>query len=101
VRGSSAPEQTPNDFLRVARLQAASRFAAARIVGYSVKKLGAASGVLSFERSKDDTKEQLTWTSLLPGTNNQLITISLGAASDDFAQTEPVLGAIVDSIRIE
>lgn len=97
---SSATKMTPEDFLRVARVQAASRLAASRIVGYSVKTLGAASGVLSFERSKDDTKEQLVWTSLVPGTN-QVITIFLGAATENFAQTEPVLGAILESMRIE
>jgi hypothetical protein len=100
VRVSTAPDISPEDFLKVARVQAASRLAGSRIVGYSVKSLGSASGVLSFERGKEDTKEQLVWTSIVPGTS-QIITIFLGAATENFAQAEPVLGAILESMRIE
>lgn len=95
-----SPAIAPEDFLRAARVQAASRLAGSRIVGYSVRTLGAASGVLSFERGKEDTKEQLVWTGIVPG-KNQLLTIFLGSASASFAQVEPVLGAILESIRIE
>jgi hypothetical protein len=100
VRVSPAPELTPDDFLRAAALHAAGRLAASRITGYKVKTLGRATGVLTFEGSKEDTSQRLTWTAIAPDPK-QLITISLGAPSAGFERIEPVLGAILESVRID
>jgi hypothetical protein len=72
------------------------------IDGYSTKRIGAVPGVLTIERRQAGAIGTITWTGFQPAAIGSLsVTLLAGAAGDDFARDETLLGAILESISFE
>jgi hypothetical protein len=72
------------------------------IDGYATKRIGVVPGVLTLEHRGDGGLAMITWTGFQPAAVGSLsVTLLAGAAADDFARDESLLGAIVDSVRFE
>jgi hypothetical protein len=91
-----------DDYLRAHVQHARERLGMRLIEGYATRRLGAVPGVLTFEQRTDGAAWMVTWAGFQPAEGGSIaVTILLGAADEDFARDEALLGAIVDSIRFE
>jgi hypothetical protein len=81
---------------------ARDRLAERMIDGYATKRIGVVPGVVTLEHRDDGGLAMITWTGFQPAAVGSLsVTLLAGAAADDFARDESLLGAIVDSARFE
>ena len=72
------------------------------IDGYATKRIGFVPGVVTLEHRGDGGLTIITWTGFQPAAVGSLsVTLLAGAAADDFARDETLLGAIVDSVRFD
>jgi hypothetical protein len=93
---------TFDDYLRAHVTHAREQLDQRLVDGYATKRLGVVPGVLTLEHRADGSMAMITWTGFQPAQGGSLsVTLLAGAAGSDFAREEPLLGAIVDSIRFE
>jgi hypothetical protein len=93
---------TAAEYLRAQVEHAASALAARRIEGYATRRLGIIAGVTTIERPANGASVLVTWTGFASAVGGAVsVKVLLGAAAADFESDEGLLGAILDSIRIE
>jgi hypothetical protein len=93
---------TFSDYLDAHVTHAREQLKTRLIDGYATKRIGAVPGVLTIEQRQDGSTHVITWTGFQPAAVGSLsVTLLAGAAGDDFARDEPLLGAIFDSISFE
>lgn len=79
---------------------AREQLAAGAIDGWATKQIDDVPGVLTLEHRERGSL--VTWTGFQPAAVGSLsVTLLAGAATDDFARDESLLGAIVDSARFD
>jgi hypothetical protein len=90
-----------HEYLQADLVRAQENLAAKRIEGYAARRIGHVGGVLTLERRGGDDW-MVNWTGLQPAELGSLsVTLLVGTSAADFAREEPLLGAVVDSIRFE
>jgi hypothetical protein len=93
---------TFDDYLDAHVTHAREQLKTRLIDGYATKRIGVVPGVLTIEQRQDGSTHMITWTGFQPAAVGSLsVTLLAGAAGDDFARDEPLLGAIFDSISFE
>lgn len=93
---------TFDDYLDAHVTHARDRLASRLIDGYATKRIGAVPGVLTLERRGDGGLHTITWTGFQPAAVGSLsVTLLAGAAAEDYARDEPLLGAIFESISFD
>jgi hypothetical protein len=93
---------TFDQYLTAEVAHARERLATHAIDGYTTRRLGTMAGVLTTEQRDDGALGLIRWTGFASAAIGSVsVTVVAGAAGGDFARTEPLLGAIVGSIRFE
>ena len=91
-----------DEYLTAHVTHARDRLASRLIDGYATKRIGEVPGVLTLERREDGAMHTITWTGFQPAAVGSLsITLLVGAAGEDFAREETLLGAIFESISFD
>jgi hypothetical protein len=92
---------TFDDYLTAHVTHARDRLAGRLIDGYATKRIGMVPGVLTIER-REGGEHRIAWTGFQPAAVGSLsITLVAGAAAEDFARDETLLGAIFESISFD
>jgi hypothetical protein len=91
-----------DDYVRADVEHARARLATHEIDGFATKRIGPVPGVATLTHQGEGGPWLLTWTGYQPAAVGSVsVTVALGASTDDFADDEALLGAILDGIRFD